>query len=386
MFSRITKPSKSQSFFLFGPRGSGKSTLLRHLFANERPLWIDLLEQRLEFQLKSNPDHLLELWKAQKSRWVVIDEVQKVPELLDVVHRGIEKHKIHFALTGSSARKLKRGGANLLANRAASYSLSPLSALELGESFDLQQALTTGLLPRFWDQPLSDADRVRALYAYVDTYLKEEVASEQLVRNLDPFRRVLISAAQSNAKIVNYSAIERDAGVAHTQAERHMEILVDTWIGRYLEPFDTSIRKRQSKKSKFYFFDPGVVRALTQLAGESLNPSTYEYGGLFETFVINEFFKLTQAMERRWRLSYFRTKDDVEIDLILEKPRGAPILVEIKSGTGAPPTQAITQLRKVGAELKSREIYLLSNARAASDIDGVQCLHWRDGLQRILGI
>lgn len=315
---------------------------------------------------------------------MVIDEVQKIPELLDVVHRGIEAHGTQFALTGSSARKLKRGGANLLANRAASYSLAPLSALELGEAFELQKALATSLLPRSWDQPLAESDRVRALYAYVDTYLKEEVAAEQLVRNLDPFRRVLISAAQSNGKIVNYSAIERDAGGAHTQAERHMDILVDTWIGRYLEPFETSLRKRQSKKSKFYFFDTGVVRALTQFAGESLNPSTYEYGELFETFIMNEFFKLTQAREKRWRLSYFRTKDDVEVDLIIEKPRGAPILVEIKSSATVPAAKTISQLSKIGTELKSKEMYLLSNSKQAAEIGGVQCLHWRDGLQKIM--
>jgi predicted AAA+ superfamily ATPase len=248
MISRICNLSKEQSFFLFGPRGSGKSTLLKQHFKGQDVLWINLLEQKTEFQLSQDPDHLLEIWKAQKTKWIVVDEVQKIPALLDVAHKGIEEHRILFALTGSSSRKLKRGGANLLAGRAASFQLSPFSSVELGKKFNLQKALQFGLLPKLWSEKLSDSEIVRSLYSYVQTYLKEEVAAEQLVRNLDPFRRFLVCAAQSNSKIINYSKIERDAGVTHSQAERHFEILCDTLIGRYLEPYDTSIRKRQTKK------------------------------------------------------------------------------------------------------------------------------------------
>lgn len=383
MVERFLKPSKSQSFFLFGPRGAGKSTLLKSLFEDETTLWIDLLDQRQEFELSASPDVLLDLWQAKKTKWIVIDEIQKIPRLLDVVHRAIETYKIRFALTGSSARKLKRGGANLLAGRAASYFLSPFCSLELGRHFQLNRALATGLLPRFWDEDLPDADRVRALYAYVQTYLREEVAAEQLVRNLDPFRRFLVAAAQSNAKIINYSAIERDAGVTHSQAERHFEILVDTLVGRYLEPFETSMRKRQSKKSKFYFFDTGVVRALTNLAGEPLHPSTFEYGDLFETFVVNEFFKLAEATEKRWRFSFLRTSSDVEIDLVIEKPRGAPILIEIKSAATRPTPERIASFVRIGRDFKGAHLYFLSNAEAPAVVHDVECLHWREGLARI---
>ncbi len=383
MVERLIKISKSQSFFLFGPRGSGKSTLLKSLFKPNEALWFNLLDQREEFELSSNPDAILDKWSALKSKWIVIDEVQKIPRILDVVHRGIEDHKIRFALSGSSARKLKRGGANLLAGRAASYAMSPFTALELGKKFDLQKALTIGLLPRLWTDLTDQADQARSLYAYVQTYLKEEVAAEQLVRNLDPFRRFLVAAAQSNSKVINFSALERDAGVRHSQAERHFEILLDTMLGRYLEPYETSIRKRQTKRSKFYFFDTGVVRALTNLADESLQPSTYEYGELFETFLINEFFKMSEAYEKKWRFSFFRTKDDVEIDLIIEKPRGRPILIEIKSWNRHPAIEKMHAFHRVAKDFKGSEKYVFSNATETREVDGIRYIHWRTGLQEI---
>lgn len=377
---------KSQSFFLFGPRGSGKSTWLREQFKADA-YWIDLLNHRIEFELSKDPDSLLDRWKADgRKPWIVVDEVQKIPSLLDVVHRGIEEHRIRFALTGSSARKLKRGGANLLGGRAARREMFPFSSLELGKLFDLDRALQVGLLPRLWTDPnLENSDRVDALFAYVQTYLKEEVAAEQLVRNLDPFRRFLIAAAQSNTQIVNQSKIERDAGVPQRQVARHYEILADTLIGFFLEPFHESLRKRQTAKSKFYFFDTGVVRALKDQAGESLNASTYEYGELFETFLMNEFLKLRSALNLHWKFSYLRTKDDVEIDLIIEKPRGKPILVEMKSKTIVT-AKDITPLIQLGRDISHSQAYLLSRAPECSEIQGVRCLPWAMGLTEIFAL
>ncbi|MFN8791371.1 MAG: ATP-binding protein [Bdellovibrionales bacterium] len=387
MIKRLTNLSNSQSFFLFGPRGSGKSTLLRDHFSKQKTLWFDLLDQKLEFELSQSPDLLLERWAAVKSPWIVIDEVQKIPRLLDVVHRGIESHRIKFALTGSSSRKLKRGGANLLAGRAASFFLAPFTSYELDKRFNLDEALALGLLPRFWSdqESLSQQDRVRALYSYIQTYLKEEVAAEQLVRNLDPFRRFLVAAAQSNGKILNYSQIEKDSGITHSQAERHFEIICDTYLGHYLVPYETSIRKRQSKKSKFYFFDTGVVRALKNLAGEPLHPSTFEYGDLFETFLINEFFKLRDALEKRWEYSYLRTKDNVEIDLIIERPRGKPILVEIKS-TPKISADSLAPFFKIAEEFKGSDKFVLSRDPDPKEIKNTLCLPWKDGLAQIFDL
>lgn len=370
---------------MFGPRGCGKSTLVKNHFKKTNHLWINLLDQKLDLELSNNPDALLEMWSPKKTPWIVIDEVQKVPRLLDVVHRGIEEHRIKFALTGSSARKLKRGQANLLAGRAASFTLSPFSALELGSDFQLTKALRFGLLPQYWSQGLENKEIVRSLFSYVQTYLKEEIAAEQFVRKLDPFRRFLICAAQSNGKIVNYSNLERDAGVSHTQAQSHFEILCDTLIGRYLEPFETSVRKRQSKKSKFYFFDTGIVRTLTNQVEESLNESTYEYGDLFETFLINEFFKIKESLEKNWQFSYLRTKDDVEIDLLIEKPRSKPILIEIKSFKVIS-EKVVSSFSRISSAIDYSERYLLSNCPNSYTKNGIRCLHWTQGIKEIFDL
>lgn len=383
MYRRFVSIPKSQSFFMFGPRGSGKSTLLKQHFEGTNVLWVDLLNQQQEFKLSQNPDSLLELWQSARPKWIVIDEVQKIPRLLDVVHRGIENYKILFALTGSSSRKLKRGGANLLAGRAASLFLSPFCSLELGDDFNLDRALSYGLLPYFWGPTdWGHQEVVRSLYSYVQTYLKEEIAAEQLVRNLEPFRRFLVSAAQSNAQILNFAKIERDSGISHSQAERHFEILCDTLLGRYLEPYEKSIRKRQSKKSKFYFFDTGVVRTLQNFVEEKLTESTYEYGTMFETFVMNEFFKLREAFEKKWSYSYLNTNKGVEIDLIIEKPRGKPILVEIKS-TKNIKDEHVQSFKKIDLEFKGCEKYLLSNDVESQVKGEVHCLYWQEGLKNI---
>jgi len=375
-------PPKYQSFFLFGPRGSGKTTWLTHIFNKDHVTWINLLDQSMELRLNHKPDQLLDIWKNEKTEWVIIDEVQKIPTILNVVHRGIEEHKIKFALTGSSVRKLRRGGVNLLAGRAIERKLFPFSALELGKDFSLQKALEFGLLPSIWDQNWSDQEVTDYLYSYVNTYLKEEIASEQLVRKLTPFRRLLVAAAGSNSKIINHSAIERDSGVARKQSERHFEILADTLIGFYLEPYHSSIRKRQTKKSKFYFYDTGIVRALKNIAGESLPISTYEYGELFETFLINEFIKLSSYLNKRWKFYYYKTQHEHEIDLIIEKPGGKLILIEIKSFSklNEDKLKPLIQIKK---DLYHESAYVLSNDKSGQELMGIRCLHWLEGLKEI---
>ena len=382
-FNRIATLPHKQSFFLFGARGVGKSMLLKQHFADQKShLWIDLLSPSLEMSLANKPEKLLEMWSLKKPKWIVIDEVQKIPSILDIVHKGIEEHQILFALTGSSARKLKRGGANLLAGRAIERKLAPLSILELEDEFSLKKALSVGMLPLIWSQRYSEIEAGDFLYSYVNSYLKEEIAAEQLVRNLDPFRRFLVSAAQSNGQIINHAAIERDAGVPAKQSSRHFEILVDTLLGYYLEPYHRSLRKRQTQKAKFYFFDVGIVRALQNLAGLEVTPSAGEFGYLFEAFVINEFFKLSEAYQKRWHFSYFQTQNNNEIDLIIERPRGLPLLIEIKS-TSKLTDDKLAPLINIMPDFKHEQAFLLSNDTEEKVLSKVRCLHFLNGLKEI---
>jgi uncharacterized protein len=252
MVNRLIKLSKSHSFFVFGARGVGKSTLIRSLYGSDlNVVTFNLLDLKVEDDLRTNPQSLVEIARAQKPEWVVIDEIQKLPKLLDLVHLMIEEDKQKFILTGSSARKLKRGAGNLLAGRAFVYHLHPFTSVELGHEFDLLDALNWGLLPK--TQALkTDEEKQDFLEAYCRTYLKEEIQQEQIVRNLDPFRQFLEIAAQMNGKIINFSKIAREVGVDTTTVQNYFSILEDTLLGFFLPSYHKSVRKRQISAPKYW--------------------------------------------------------------------------------------------------------------------------------------
>lgn len=344
---------------------------------------VDLLDPQTELKYSSYPSSLLDDWKAQKTEWIFIDEVQKIPKLLDVVHLGIERHKIKFALTGSSARKLRRGAANLLGGRAFELHLHPFTFVELKSDFQLLRSLSYGTLPKIFE--FDDVlDKKRYLYSYISTYLKEEVLVEQIVRKIEPFRRFLEVAGQMNGKILNYASIARDAGIEERSVQRYYQILDDTLLGYFLEPYHSSVRKRQSKKAKFYFFDCGVTRALQNTLELELTPQTPQFGDLFEQFVINEFVHLNDYYEKRCRFSYLKTKDDVEIDLIIERPGKPVTLVEIKSKSSITSSD-VKPLITISQDIHKSRCYLLSTMPTESEIEGVRCLPWDKGLMEILG-
>lgn len=382
MFQRLLNLSKSQHFFLFGARGTGKSTLLKTALKPESTLFLDLLSIKLENQLSRNPDALKEIVHALPSEitTVVIDEVQKVPRLLDVVHALIEEKQKRFVLTGSSARKLKHGSANLLAGRAFVYHLFPLSVFELGERFDLFEALRFGLLPKLFELN-SEEDKIEFLSAYAHTYLKEEVFSEQLVKLLDPFRKFLEVAAHVNGKIINISKIARDVGVDDKTATSYFSILEDTLIGFMLEPFQNSFRKRLSQKPKFYLFDTGVTRALAFQLPVSLVARTQAFGDAFEHFIILECIKLASYSRLGYRFSYIHTKDDAEIDLVVERP-GRPLLcIEIKSSDSIDESD-LRPLIQLTQDLPGAEPVCLCNESLARKVGNVLVLPWKEGLRR----
>lgn len=380
MIHRLSKLSKSRSFFLFGARGTGKSTLLNQWKKGLSVHIYNLLDPETEATLLARPSTLIENWRVQKTDWIVIDEIQKNIKLLDVVHDLIVKHKICFALTGSSARKLKRGSANLLGGRADQFHLYPFSYLELNKKFNLLECLQYGSLPVIHD--LSNLDKQRALYSYVSIYLKEEILVEQIIRDIEPFRKFLAVAAQMNGKILNYSKISRDTGVEEKSIARYYQILEDTLLGFFLEPYSTSVRKRQSQKSKFYLFDCGVTRALQNTLKLPLTDQTIQYGDLFEQFLILEFIKLNEYFESRFTFSYLRTNNKLEVDLIIERPGQSIVLVEIKSSTENN-IEDIKNMTLVRDEFKNPECYVLNNSTQSTEINGVQFLNWRKGLKKI---
>ncbi len=386
MINRLFKQPDKLSFFLFGARGTGKTTLLNERFLPSRSLWFDLLDQDLESRFQLDPmafeREILAREKDASIEWIVIDEIQKVPKLLDIVHRQIERKRFKFALTGSSARKLKRGAANLLASRAIQKFLFPLTHIELGTQFKLAATLEWGALPILLD--LTESDRRSALRTYINTYLKEEVIAEQLIRNLAPFRAFLPISAQCSGTILNYSKIARDIGSDAVTVQSYFEILEDTYIGFRLPPYHRSLRKQQRKSPKFYLFDLGVTRALESRLDLPLQVGTYEYGRYFEQFLILEIHRLNQYYERDFSLSYLMTKDDVEIDLIVERPGKRTILIEIKS-TDKIKEDDIRSLSKISQDFKNSEAVCLSNDPRPQQFSSVRCMHWKEGVEYLFG-
>jgi uncharacterized protein len=383
MVDRIAQFSQNSSFFLFGARGTGKTNLLKSRYSSESSWYIDLLNPELARRYLLQPGLLTQELSARKSApdWVIIDEVQKVPELLDLVHRHIESDNQKFILSGSSARKLKRGAANLLAGRAFVYHLFPLTHKELGVLFDLANALNWGTLPKLLDYTDPD-DKKEYLRAYANTYLREEILQEQIIRNLLPFQRFLQVAAQMAGRIINYSKIAIDTGTSVPTVQSYFQILEDTLLGFSLPQFHESVRKRQRTNPKFYFFDNGVQRALSDELNVGIQPRTNQYGHAFEQLVINEVNRLQSYQRKDFRLSYLRTGADVEIDLIIERPGMKRAVIEIKSTVSITKNDVHTLL-SLGKDVPNGELFCFSMDPTPKMIEGVHCLPWQAGLTEI---
>jgi predicted AAA+ superfamily ATPase len=386
MIKRSLNILKSNSFFLFGARGVGKTKLVETLLpANERVV-IDLLDPN-EFEIFSlNPKELsARLQKLPVNcQWVFIDEVQRVPSLLDLVHQNIEKTDLKFALTGSSARKLKRGGANLLAGRAYTYHLFPFTFGELATDFNLLDALEWGTLPKITTISAPEERKI-FLQTYAHTYIREEIQAEQVVRKLEPFRRFLSVIAQSNGTIISYANIARDVGTSDVTVRSYFQILEDTLLGFLLEPYHQSIRKRQRENPKFYLFDTGVQRALSRTLDVPLKPQTYAFGRAFEHLILCEITRLISYLRNDFTLSYLRTKDDAEIDIIIERPGMPIVLVEIKSNERIDDDDVAT-LRRFLPDFSGANAICLSLDPHPKVLHGIDCVYWSEGIKQILGL
>jgi uncharacterized protein len=377
MFTRILSPLQTSSFFIFGARGTGKSTFLQQHFIDESCIYINLLEPETESKYAIKPQLLLNELNALKKApsWIIIDEIQKNPKLLDVVHSLIESKKYRFILTGSSARKLKRGAANLLAGRANVYHMYPLSFEELGKSFILEDVLRWGSLPRLYALS-TDREKKSFLNAYVQTYFSEEVRAEQLLRKLEPFRAFLPILGQVSGKIINHKRIADEVGVSSITIQSYFQILEDTLLGFYLPAFHLSVRKSQRLSPKFYLFDTGVKKALEESLDQVASPRTSVYGELFESFLINEIIKLNAYHEKGFRLSYFGTKNNVEVDLILSHGK-THHLIEIKSKDRVDETEVKALAAIAEGFPNVKRVFYLSQDESLQKIGKIECMNWK---------
>ncbi len=380
MFKRLLDPLATGSFFIFGARGTGKSTFLKEMFIDKKCLYVDLLHPSTEAKYSLYPETLTREIDALKAKpsWIIIDEIQKVPKLLDLIHSLIENRKLKFILTGSSARKLKRGAANLLAGRAYVYHLYPLTLLEIGSSKNIEDILRWGSLPRIFSLK-SDREKKSFLNAYVQTYFAQEIRAEQVIRKLDPFRAFLPILGQVSGKIINHKKIADEIGVSTVTVQTYFQIVEDTLLGFYLPAFHLSLRKSQRLSPKFYLFDTGVKKALEESLDQEVAPRTSVYGELFESFLINEIVRLNSYFEKGFRLSYYSTKNNVEIDLILTRGR-SHFLVEIKSNLRIDPVEVSAMEATASVFPSLNRAFYLSNDPSHQRIGKIECLHWKDFL------
>ena len=382
MFQRLIQLNEKNSLFLFGARGTGKTTLLKSLPWLKNALMINLLEAKSENRFAHNPDALSSIVRSlpESQTHIVIDDIQKVPKLLDIVHNLIETTNKKFILTGSSAKKLKHGGANLLAGRALFYHLYPLTYLEVGDTFNLAHALQYGMLPKTFEFT-TDLEKQLFLETYVNLYLKEEVWAEKHVRDLQPFRYFLEIAAQSNGKKINFSNLAKDVGVSDYTVQDYFSILEDTLIGYTLQPFQHSFRKRLSKKPKFYFFDTGVVRTLMRLIEIPLVEKTNGFGNVFEHFIINQCIQLASYQHRHYRFTYLSTKDGAEIDLIVERPGKKILFIEIKSSENVE-ERHLSTLESLSRDFGDCEAICFSRDPYPKKIGNVTVYPWEIGVKK----
>lgn len=310
----MIRPPKAKSFFLFGPRGTGKTTWVRSAFP--KAVYIDLLEAELFNDLTANPQRLSNFIPLGSKDWVTIDEVQRIPELLHEVHRMIETKKYRFILTGSSPRKLKRKGPNLLAGRALTLSMHPLSVTELGDDFQLDHSLKYGQLPSIY----AEADPKKYLEAYVRTYLEEEIRQEGLTRNLSAFARFLEAASFSQGSVLSISSVARECHIERKVVESYFSILEDLLIGYRIPIFSKKAKRRLIVHPKFYFFDVGVYRTLRPMG--PLDAPEEVDGIALETLFLQELIALNSALDLGYKIFYWRTSNGKEVDFVLYGPKG----------------------------------------------------------------
>lgn len=383
LFPKLQKSKKS--VLLLGPRQTGKSTLFQSIDVDIK---INLAFEREFIRYLRQPQLLEEQLRSLKGKLkkpprVLIDEVQRIPSLLNTIQALIDEEKYQFFLTGSSARKLRRGQANLLPGRIHQYWLGPLSCEELGDDFDLKRALSHGTLPGIWTEDLEDCEKT--LETYSQTYIKEEIQAEALTKNLEGFSRYLYSIASWSGRQIDHSKISNEAEIERTTASRYFEILEDTLLVTRLDPFSAKASlggvRRITKHPRFYFFDQGVLNALLQ----NFKVDDLRKGLLFEHFIFNQILSLAKGYDQlsKLRLSYYRTERGSEVDFIIEKNEQI-FSIEVKNShnVGRSDLRGLSGFAEYLGKKKTikRVFYTGTHPKRIDDVD---ILPWRDGLLEI---
>jgi predicted AAA+ superfamily ATPase len=353
-----------KSFFLFGPRTTGKTTLIRRQLAKTAFI-IDLLDSRYFLRLSGDPHELESLIAANPADIIVIDEIQRIPDLLNEIHRLIEAKKQTFLLTGSSARKLRRGKANLLAGRVWNAGMFPLIYREVPD-FDLNRYLRYGGLPGVYlsKHPEEELD------AYVNTYLKEEILAEGLIRRLPPFSRFLKTIALANGEMINFTKLANDSQVPPSTVTEYVGLLEDTLIGFLLPAWIESKKRKAIKTGKFYFFDPGVTHTLA--GTETLDRNSNLYGKSFEQFIGMELRAYLSYRRKKLPLTYWRSKSGHEVDFLI----GTKSAIEVKASKKISKND-LKGLRYLKQEGVFQNLLLVSQDPVSVRTDDILCIPWQ---------
>jgi uncharacterized protein len=364
----LTALTNKKSHFLLGPRQTGKTFLIRETLPNCK--YYNLLASDVFLKLSQAPQRIREELSPE-DKVIVIDEIQKLPELLDEVQLLIEEKGIHFLLTGSSARKLKQHGINMLGGRARIKHMHPLTCREIGQDFDLLHALDVGLIPSIYqsDEPYED------LIAYVGNYLKEEVAAEAAVRSIPAFSRFLTIAGLSNGQLINYTKIASDAQVARTTVHEYFQILRDTLLAYDLPPWGKSIKRKPVSTSKYYLFDVGVARFLQGKQG--LQPGSPDFGDAFEAFIHHE-LQCYCDYKGKGPLNFWRSSNGDEVDFILADKTA----IEVK-GKRQVPDRDFKSLHVLKEEDLLKNYILVCDEDTPRMKAGLTVFPWQDFLQRL---
>lgn len=362
---------RKKSYFLFGPRGTGKSFLINEAFRG-RVLLINLLKSEDYLDLSLHPEKLRERINSKKDKIVVIDEVQKIPLLLNEVHYLIEEHKIHFLLTGSSIRRLKSKDANMLGGRARTAELFPLCYPEIND-FSLEKHLRFGGLPSILnsDEPKED------LAAYLESYLNEEIKLEANVRKIDFFHRFLEVAALYSSEIINYANIASDIGVSEPTVKSYYQILEDSLFGFQLFPWRKGKSRKSIASSKFYFFDTGIVHTILR-SPDILDRNSDIYGKSFEQFVAKEIRAYLSYRRKNVPYNFWRSLDRVEVDFVINDK----IAIEVKSSRKVK-KEHLSGLDKISLEGKFEKRFLVTHDPIQRTVEGIVCLHWKSFLEKL---